>query len=154
MADEAQVHLPRDAIENLRQGLVDGVESDPPADLRMHIDVDLGIAGQRKQQLAYLGIGDHHRVQGLGRPRLRRLQYRHLMHWLGNVGSCQDAAIDVTAIGALGRGRAGTKTKRQQQADRGSPDSLKQASVHDAVPVSVARAWRSNALRTASSERR
>ena len=62
---EAHVHLLGQAVEDLGQGLVDGVEGHRAADARVDIHVELGVPGQGEQQLLHLDVIHHHRI-GLG----------------------------------------------------------------------------------------
>ena len=80
----AHVHLLGDAIEQLRQRLVDGVERDAARDAGMNVDVELGIAREREQQLLHLDVVDHYAI-GLGpRSGLGLGQYGRDPHRFGD----------------------------------------------------------------------
>ena len=80
-----QPHLARDSLEDLRQGLIDRVDADIAVDLRVDIEVQAGIACQRKKQFAGRQVGRHH-GKGLHRlGRLRRGDDRHLLHHRWNI---------------------------------------------------------------------
>jgi hypothetical protein len=59
---EAHVDLLGDAGQQLRQGLVDGVQGDVAGNAGVNVDIDLGIAGQGKQQVAHRDVVDDHAV--------------------------------------------------------------------------------------------
>ena len=76
----AHVDLLGDAGQQLRQGLVNGVQRHVTGNTRMHIDVELGVAGQGKEQILNADIVDHNTVGfGLG-PGLGARQGHALLH--------------------------------------------------------------------------
>ena len=59
---KAHVDLLGDAGQQLRQGLVDGIQGDVAANAGVNVDIDFGIAGEGKEQVAHGYIVDDHAV--------------------------------------------------------------------------------------------
>jgi hypothetical protein len=73
-SSKAHVDLLGDAGQQLRQGLVDGIQGDVAGDAGMDVDIDFGVAGQGKQQVADRHVVDDDAIgfglaggRGLGR---------------------------------------------------------------------------------------
>ena len=69
---EAHVDLLGDAGQQLRQRLVDRVERNDAGNPRVDVDIDLGVARQREEQILDLNVVDDDAV-GLGLGRGARL---------------------------------------------------------------------------------
>jgi hypothetical protein len=65
-----------DARQDLLQRLVDGIDGDHAVDSGMDVDVEFGVAGQRKQQILYRDVAHRYRV-GLGFCRRLRARQGH-----------------------------------------------------------------------------
>jgi hypothetical protein len=76
----AHVDLPRDALQELRQRLVDGVQRHGPGDLGVNVDVDARVAREREEQLLEPHVVDHDAVGFGARRRLGRRQQRSEAH--------------------------------------------------------------------------
>ena len=55
---EAHVHLFGDAIQQLRQSLVYGIEGDVSGNARVDVNVELRVTGQREQQILHFYVVD------------------------------------------------------------------------------------------------
>ena len=115
----AHADLFADAFQNLRQGLVDGVERDFTRDAWVDVDIDSGIAGERKKQAVHIQLANHHAVgfrswPGFGFGEAGQGDYR-----LGNGARHAGAEIRVAIRFLRHSGRAATGREYQNDYERG-----------------------------------
>ena len=88
----AHVHLPGDARENLRQGLVQRIQGDDPLNAGVDVQVDFCIARQGKQNLLYRDIGDDDAVGFCLGHRFGRRENDAAFYGLRNAGCSRGRA--------------------------------------------------------------
>jgi len=91
---EAHVDLFGNPGQQLRQGLVDGIQGDGAADAGMDVNINLGVAGQGEEQVAHGNVVDDDTVGFSLAAGARLGQGEGLLDWGWNV------------CGGYGRGRA------------------------------------------------
>ncbi len=114
----AHVHLQCGAIENFGQCLVNGVDADGARQIRVHVQVETGIAGNGKQQVADIDVVHADRkLLGLCAPGAGLWRQKRRIHQSGRHSRRSGARTQVT--GARCRRCDGTTRQHQRQADHG-----------------------------------
>ena len=95
----AEIDLSRDAVEDLRQGLIDGIEGDIAADVAGDVYIELGVAGEGEQQLAHGNVVDDHGVALAFRHRGGRRHEWRAADDFGDVGVAHGSRFEVAGPG-------------------------------------------------------